>query len=197
MGGRGYTVHSEFAKDGGVPNLIAIYQDTSGNAKNIALPHACGVGDGRVGVIEITFKDKTGTDLFDEQVVLCGGYAELTKIGFRTLVEASYAPGMAYFECLHRLELTVDLMYEDDIANMNHSVSNSVEYGEYITSPEVIDAESRATTRNALKRIQDDECARMLITEGAVSYPSMTAYRHNSAVHPTEQIGERLRAMML
>ncbi|HBO8996370.1 TPA: ketol-acid reductoisomerase, partial [Pseudomonas aeruginosa] len=128
--------------------------------------------------------------------VLCGGCVELVKAGFETLVEAGYAPEMAYFECLHELKLIVDLMYEGGIANMNYSISNNAEYGEYVTGPEVINAESRAAMRNALKRIQDGEYAKMFITEGAANYPSMTAYRRNNAAHPIEQIGEKLRAMM-
>ena len=163
-------MRSEFVKGGGIPDLIAIYQDASGNAKNVALSYACGVGGGRTGIIETTFKDETETDLFGEQAVLCGGCVELVKAGFETLVEAGYAPEMAYFECLHELKLIVDLMYEGGIANMNYSISNNAEYGEYVTGPEVINAESRAAMRNALKRIQDGEYAKMFITEGAANY---------------------------
>ncbi|KTC35367.1 ketol-acid reductoisomerase, partial [Pseudomonas sp. ABAC61] len=129
----GHTVRSEFVKGGGIPDLIAIYQDASGNAKNVALSYAAGVGGGRTGIIETTFKDETETDLFGEQAVLCGGTVELVKAGFETLVEAGYAPEMAYFECLHELKLIVDLMYEGGIANMNYSISNNAEYGEYVT----------------------------------------------------------------
>ena len=192
----GHTVRSEFVKGGGIPDLIAIYQDASGNAKNVALSYASGVGGGRTGIIETTFKDETETDLFGEQAVLCGGTVELVKAGFETLVEAGYAPEMAYFECLHELKLIVDLMYEGGIANMNYSISNNAEYGEYVTGPEVINEESRKAMRNALKRIQDGEYAKMFITEGAANYPAMTAYRRNNAAHPIEQIGEKLRAMM-
>ena len=192
----GHTVRSEFVKGGGIPDLIAIYQDASGNAKNVALSYASGVGGGRTGIIETTFKDETETDLFGEQAVLCGGTVELVKAGFETLVEAGYAPEMAYFECLHELKLIVDLMYEGGIANMNYSISNNAEYGEYVTGPEVINAESRAAMRNALKRIQNGEYAKMFISEGATNYPSMTAYRRNNAAHGIEVIGEQLRAMM-
>jgi ketol-acid reductoisomerase len=192
----GHTVRSEFVKGGGIPDLIAIYQDASGNAKKLALSYASGVGGGRTGIIETTFKDETETDLFGEQAVLCGGAVELVKAGFETLVEAGYAPEMAYFECLHELKLIVDLMYEGGIANMNYSISNNAEYGEYVTGPEVINDESRAAMRNALKRIQNGEYAKMFIAEGAHNYPSMTAYRRNNAAHPIEQVGEKLRGMM-
>ena len=192
----GHTVRSEFVKGGGVPDLIAIYQDASGNAKNVALSYASGVGGGRTGIIETTFKDETETDLFGEQAVLCGGTVELVKAGFEILVEAGYAPEMAYFECLHELKLIVDLMFEGGIANMNYSISNNAEYGEYVTGPEVINDESRAAMRNALKRIQNGEYAKMFITEGATNYPSMTAYRRNNANHGIEIVGEKLRSMM-
>ena len=192
----GHTVRTEFVKGGGIPDLIAVYQDASGNAKNVALSYASGVGGGRTGIIETTFKDETETDLFGEQAVLCGGTVELVKAGFETLVEAGYAPEMAYFECLHELKLIVDLMYEGGIANMNYSISNNAEYGEYVTGPEVINAESRQAMRNALKRIQDGEYAKMLIAEGASGYPSMTAKRRNNKAHGIEIIGEQLRSMM-
>ncbi|MES2818566.1 MAG: ketol-acid reductoisomerase [Pseudomonadota bacterium] len=192
----GHTVRSEFVKGGGIPDLIAIYQDASGNAKNVALSYASGVGGGRTGIIETTFKDETETDLFGEQAVLCGGTVELVKAGFETLVEAGYAPEMAYFECLHELKLIVDLMYEGGIANMNYSISNNAEYGEYVTGPEIINAESRQAMRNALKRIQDGEYAKMFIAEGAANYPSMTAKRRNNAAHGIEVVGEQLRSMM-
>ncbi|HXR00358.1 MAG TPA: ketol-acid reductoisomerase [Pseudomonas sp.] len=192
----GHTVRTEFVKGGGIPDLIAVYQDASGNAKNVALSYASGVGGGRTGIIETTFKDETETDLFGEQAVLCGGTVELVKAGFETLVEAGYAPEMAYFECLHELKLIVDLMYEGGIANMNYSISNNAEYGEYVTGPEVINAESRQAMRNALKRIQDGEYAKMFIAEGASGYPSMTAKRRNNKAHGIEIIGEQLRSMM-
>lgn len=192
----GHTVRSEFVRGGGVPDLIAVHQDVSGNAKNLALSYAAAIGGGRSGIIETTFKDETETDLFGEQAVLMGGTVELVKAGFETLVEAGYAPEMAYFECLHELKLIVDLLYEGGIANVNYSCSNNAEFGEYLTGPEVINDQSRAAMRNALKRIQSGEYAKRFILEGAVNYPSMTAARRNNAAHPVEQVGERLRAMM-
>ena len=192
----GHTVRSEFVKGGGIPDLVAIQQDASGNAKAVAMSYASAIGGGRTGIIETTFKDETETDLFGEQAVLCGGAVELVKMGFETLTEAGYAPEMAYFECLHELKLIVDLMYEGGIANMNYSISNNAEYGEYVTGPEVINEESRQAMRNALKRIQDGEYAKMFISEGATNYPSMTARRRNNAAHPIEKVGAELRAMM-
>jgi len=192
----GHTVRSEFVKGGGIPDLIAIFQDVSGVAKELALSYACGVGGGRSGIIETTFKDETETDLFGEQAVLCGGCVELVKAGFETLTDAGYAPEMAYFECLHELKLIVDLMYEGGIANMNYSISNNAEYGEYVTGPKVINDESRQAMREALKRIQDGEYAKQFVAEGASNYASMTAYRRNNAAHPIEQVGAKLRAMM-
>jgi len=192
----GHTVRSEFVKGGGIPDLIAIHQDASGNAKDLALSYACGVGGGRTGIIETTFKDETETDLFGEQAVLCGGAVELVKMGFETLVEAGYEPEMAYFECLHELKLIVDLMFEGGIANMNYSISNNAEFGEYVTGPRVINEESRKAMRQALKDIQDGEYAKKFILEGQTNYASMTAYRRNNAAHPIEQVGAKLRAMM-
>ena len=192
----GHTVRSEFVKGGGIPDLIAVYQDASGQAKPLALSYAAGVGGGRTGIIETTFKDETETDLFGEQAVLCGGAVELVKAGFETLTEAGYAPEMAYFECLHELKLIVDLMYEGGIANMNYSISNNAEYGEYITGPKVINDESRKAMRQALKNIQNGEYAKQFILEGATNYPSMTAYRRNNAAHPIEKVGTKLREMM-
>ena len=192
----GHTVRSEFTKGGGIPDLIAIYQDASGQAKQVALSYAAGVGGGRSGIIETTFKDETETDLFGEQAVLCGGAVELVKMGFETLTEAGYAPEMAYFECLHELKLIVDLMYEGGIADMNYSISNNAEYGEYVTGSEVINEQSREAMRNALKRIQSGEYAKMFIAEGAANYPSMTARRRNNADHQIEKTGAKLRAMM-
>jgi len=192
----GHTVRSEFTKGGGIPDLIAIYQDASGNAKNVALSYASAIGGGRTGVIETTFKDETETDLFGEQAVLCGGTVELVKMGFETLVEAGYAPEMAYFECLHELKLIVDLMFEGGIANMNYSISNNAEYGEYVTGKKIINDESREAMREALKNIQDGEYAKKFIVEGATNYPSMTAYRRNNAAHQIEQVGGKLREMM-
>ncbi|MFT7373252.1 MAG: ketol-acid reductoisomerase [Oleiphilaceae bacterium] len=192
----GHTVRSEFVKGGGIPDLIAIHQDATGKAKALALSYASGVGGGRTGIIETTFKDETETDLFGEQAVLCGGAVELVKMGFETLTEAGYEPEMAYFECLHELKLIVDLMYEGGIANMNYSISNNAEYGEYVTGPKVINEESRKAMRQALKDIQDGEYAKKFILEGATNYSSMTAYRRNNAAHPIEIVGEKLRGMM-
>ncbi|MGV6807062.1 MAG: ketol-acid reductoisomerase, partial [bacterium] len=192
----GHTVRNEYTKGGGIPDLVAIFRDASGNAKNVALSYASAIGGGRSGIIETTFKDETETDLFGEQAVLCGGCVELVKAGFETLVEGGYAPEMAYFECLHELKLIVDLMYEGGIANMNYSISNNAEYGEYVTGPEVINEQSREAMRNALKRVQSGEYAKMFITEGASNYPSMTAHRRNNAAHEIEVVGEKLRGMM-
>jgi ketol-acid reductoisomerase len=192
----GHTVRSEFVRGGGVPDLIAVHQDASGMARATAMSYASGVGGGRTGIIETTFKDETETDLFGEQAVLCGGAVELVKMGFETLTEAGYAPEMAYFECLHELKLIVDLMYEGGIANMNYSISNNAEYGEYVTGPEVINEQSRAAMRNALKRVQNGEYAKMFIQEGRLNYPSMTARRRQNAAHPIEVTGGKLREMM-
>jgi ketol-acid reductoisomerase len=192
----GHTVRNEFTKGGGIPDLIAVFQDASGKAKDVALSYASGVGGGRTGIIETTFKDETETDLFGEQAVLCGGAVELVKAGFETLTEAGYAPEMAYFECLHELKLIVDLMYEGGIANMNYSISNNAEYGEYVTGPKVINEESRWAMKEALHNIQTGEYAKKFILEGQSNYPEMTAMRRLNAAHPIEQVGERLRAMM-
>ena len=192
----GHTVRSEFVKGGGIPDLIAVYQDASGKAKEVALSYASGVGGGRTGIIETTFKDETETDLFGEQAVLCGGAVELVKAGFETLTEAGYAPEMAYFECLHELKLIVDLMYEGGIANMNYSISNNAEYGEYVTGDKVINAESRRAMKEALDNIQNGEYAKRFILEGQANYPEMTARRRLNAAHPIEQTGAKLRAMM-
>lgn len=192
----GHTVRSEFVKGGGIPDLIAIEQDASGKAKEIALSYASGVGGGRTGIIETTFRDETETDLFGEQAVLCGGAVELVKAGFETLTEAGYAPEMAYFECLHELKLIVDLMYEGGIANMNYSISNNAEYGEYVTGPKVINEESRWAMREALKDIQEGKYAKKFILEGQSGYPVMTSMRHINAEHPIEKTGAKLREMM-
>ena len=194
--GPGHTVRSEYLRGGGVPTLIAIYQDRSGKAKDIALSYSAANGGTKGGVIETNFREETETDLFGEQAVLCGGAVELIKMGYETLVEAGYAPEMAYFECLHELKLIVDLIYEGGIANMNYSISNNAEYGEYVTGPEVINAQSREAMRNALKRIQNGEYAKMFILEGRTGYPSMTARRRNTADHSIEKVGGQLRAMM-
>lgn len=194
--GPGHTVRSEYLKGGGVPSLIAVYQDHSGKARDVALSYAAANGGTKGGVIETTFREETETDLFGEQAVLCGGAVELVKCGFETLVEAGYAPEMAYFECLHELKLIVDLMYEGGIANMNYSISNNAEYGEYVTGPEIVTAQTKEAMKKALYRIQSGEYAKMFIQEGATNYPSMTARRRLNAAHQLEQVGEQLRAMM-
>ena len=194
--GPGHTVRSEYLKGGGVPSLIAVYQDRTGKAKDIALSYAAANGGTKGGVIETNFREETETDLFGEQAVLCGGAVELVKMGFETLTEAGYAPEMAYFECLHELKLIVDLMYEGGIANMNYSISNNAEYGEYVTGPEVINEQSRTAMRTALRRIQNGDYAKMFILEGRTNYPAMTARRRLNAVHPIETVGEKLRDMM-
>ncbi len=194
--GPGHTVRSEYLKGGGVPSLIAVYQDKSGKAKNLALSYAAAIGGTKGGVIETNFREETETDLFGEQTVLCGGVVELVKMGFETLTEAGYAPEMAYFECLHELKLIVDLMYEGGIANMNYSISNNAEYGEYVTGHKVIGDEARAAMKEALKNIQNGEYAKRFILEGRTNYPEMTARRRLIAEHPIEIVGAQLRAMM-
>ena len=194
--GPGHTVRSEFLKGGGVPSLLAVHQDATGKARDVALSYAAANGGTKGGVIETDFRQETETDLFGEQAVLCGGLVELIKTGFETLTEAGYAPEMAYFECLHEMKLIVDLIYEGGIANMNYSISNNAEFGEYVTGGEVINQQSREAMRNALKRIQSGEYAKMFITEGATNYASMTARRRQNAAHPVEQIGAQLRGMM-
>lgn len=192
----GHTVRSEFARGAGIPDLVAVFQDASGDALKVALSYASAIGGGRTAIIETTFKDETETDLFGEQTVLCGGCVELVKAGFETLVDAGYAPELAYFECLHELKLIVDLMYEGGIANMNYSISNNAEYGEYVTGPKVINDQSRAAMREALANIQNGNYAKGFISEGALNYPSMTANRRNNQAHEIEQVGARLREMM-
>lgn len=192
----GHTVRNEFKKGGGIPDLIAIHQDATGKAKATALSYASAIGGGRTGIIETTFKDETETDLFGEQAVLCGGCVELVMAGFDTLTEAGYAPEMAYFECLHELKLIVDLMYEGGIANMNYSISNNAEFGEYVTGRKVINEQSRAAMKEALKNIQNGEYAKRFVTEGTGGYPEMTKRRKEIAAHPIEVVGEKLRSMM-
>jgi len=194
--GPGHTVRSEYLKGGGVPSLIAVYQDTTGNAKAIALSYAAANGGTKGGVIETNFREETETDLFGEQAVLCGGAVELVKAGFETLTEAGYAPEMAYFECLHELKLIVDLMYEGGIANMNYSISNNAEYGEYVTGEQVINTQARAAMKECLRNIQNGSYAKRFILEGRTNYPEMTARRRLNAEHPIEQVGSQLRAMM-
>ena len=192
----GHTVRTEFEQGRGIPDLVAVYQDASGKAKDLGLSYASAIGGGRTGIIETTFKDETETDLFGEQAVLCGGTVELIKVAFETLTEAGYEPEMAYFECMHELKLIVDLLYEGGIADMNYSISNNAEFGEYVTGPKVINEQSRQAMREALKNIQTGEYAKRFISEGALNYPEMTARRRLNAAHPIEQVGERLRAMM-
>jgi len=192
----GHTVRNTYTQGGGVPHLVAVHQDKSGKASALALSYAMANGGGKAGIIETNFKEETETDLFGEQAVLCGGAVELIKMGYETLVEAGYAPEMAYFECLHELKLIVDLIYEGGIGNMNYSISNNAEYGEYVTGPEVINEQSREAMRNALKRIQTGEYAKMFILEGRTNYPSMTARRRLTAEHSIEVVGAQLRSMM-
>ncbi|MBT8039022.1 MAG: ketol-acid reductoisomerase [Xanthomonadales bacterium] len=192
----GHTVRSEFVNGRGIPDLVAVAQDASGSAKEMALSYASAIGGGRTGIIETTFKDECETDLFGEQAVLCGGCVELVKAGFETLVDAGYPAEMAYFECLHELKLIVDLMFEGGIANMNYSISNNAEFGEYVTGPQVINDESRRAMRQALENIQNGAYARRFLAEGASGYPEMTAARAANAEHPIERVGENLRAMM-
>src|SRR5512133_2301570 len=192
----GHTVRGTYTQGGGVPHLVAIHQDKSGKARDLALSYAMANGGGKAGIIETNFREETETDLFGEQAVLCGGTVELVKAGFETLVEAGYAPEMAYFECLHELKLIVDLIYEGGIANMNYSISNNAEYGEYVTGPKIVDERTRDVMRKALKDIQTGDYAKMFILEGRTNYPSMTARRRNTADHSIEVVGAQLRAMM-
>ena len=194
--GPGHTVRGEYQKGGGVPCLIAIHQDASGNAHDLALSYASGVGGGRSGIIETSFKEECETDLFGEQVVLCGGLVELIRAGFETLVEAGYAPEMAYFECLHEVKLIVDLIYEGGIANMNYSISNTAEYGEYVTGPRIITAETKAEMKRVLSDIQTGKFARDWMLENKVNQASFKATRRINNAHQIEDVGEKLRAMM-
>lgn len=192
----GHTVRSEFAAGRGIPDLVAVAQDASGNALATALAYASGIGGGRTGIIHTTFKDECETDLFGEQAVLCGGTVELVKAGFETLTEAGYPAEMAYFECLHELKLIVDLMYEGGIANMNYSISNNAEFGEYVTGPQIINDESREAMRQALQNIQNGDYAKRFVQEGASGYPLMEKARAANAAHPIENTGAQLREMM-
>jgi len=192
----GHTVRATYTQGAGVPSLIAIHQDASGTAHDLALSYACAIGSGKAAIIETSFREETETDLFGEQTVLCGGCVELVKAGFETLVEAGYAPEMAYFECLHELKLIVDLMYEGGIGTMNYSISNNAEYGEYVMGPEVINEQSRAAMRRALHNIQNGEYAKSFLLENRVGAPTLLARRRLTAQHPIEQIGEKLRSMM-
>src|SRR5712675_2256288 len=192
----GHTVRSTYAQGGGTPMLIAVHRDQSGKARDVALSYASAIGGGKAGIIETNFKEETETDLFGEQAVLCGGCVELVKAGFDTLVEAGYAPEMAYFECLHELKLIVDLMYEGGIGTMNYSISNNAEYGEYVTGPKIITEETRQAMRSALKRIQSGEYAKDFILENRAGAPTLLSRRRITAEHPIEVVGEKLRAMM-
>ncbi len=194
--GPGHTVRSEYLRGGGVPCLIAIHKDASGNAHDLGLSYASAIGGGRAGIIETTFKEECETDLFGEQVVLCGGLVELIKAGYETLVEAGYAPEMAYFECLHEVKLIVDLIFEGGIANMNYSISNTAEYGEYVTGPRIITAETKAEMKRVLNDIQTGKFTRDWMLENKVNQASFKATRAKLAQHPIEEVGEKLRGMM-
>lgn len=192
----GHTVRSTYAQGGGVPMLIAVHQNRSKKARDLALSYAAAIGGGKAGVIETSFKEETETDLFGEQAVLCGGCVELVKAGFETLVEAGYAPEMAYFECLHELKLIVDLMYEGGIGTMNYSISNNAEYGEYVTGPKMVTDDTKQAMREALKRIQSGEYAKDFILENRAGAPTLLSRRRITSEHPIEVVGEKLRAMM-
>ena len=194
--GPGHTVRSEYLKGGGVPSLVAVHQNASGNALEIALSYASANGGGKAGIIETTFQEECETDLFGEQVVLCGGLVELIKAGYETLVEAGYAPEMAYFECLHEVKLIVDLIYEGGIANMNYSISNTAEYGEYVTGPRIITPETKAEMKRVLEDIQSGRFTRNWMLENKVNQTSFKATRARLAKHPIEEVGSKLRAMM-
>jgi len=194
--GPGDTVRGEYLKGGGVPCLFAIHQNASGAAHELGLAYASAIGGGRSGVIETNFREECETDLFGEQAVLCGGLVELIRAGFETLTEAGYAPEMAYFECLHEVKLIVDLIYEGGIANMDYSISNTAEYGQYVTGPRIITAETKAEMKRVLEDIQSGKFVRDFMLENAVGQPSFKATRRRSAEHPIEDVGARLRAMM-
>jgi ketol-acid reductoisomerase len=192
----GHTVRSEFVRGGGIPDLIAVGQNPSGETKELALSYACAIGGGRTAIIETTFKDETETDLFGEQAVLCGGTASLVQAGFETLVEAGYAPELAYFECLHELKLIVDLMFQGGIADMRYSISNTAEYGDYVSGKRVINAESKQAMRDILTEIQDGRFAKDFILEGQAGYPRMNAERNNDKEMLITKTGNKLRKMM-
>src|ERR1700754_4616412 len=194
--GPGHTVRSEYQRGAGVPCLLAVHRDVSGNAHDLGLSYASAIGGGRAGIIETTFKEECETDLFGEQAVLCGGVVELMKAGFDTLCEAGYAPEMAYFECIHEMKLIVDLIYEGGIANMNYSVSNTAEYGEYVSGPRVITQETRAEMKKILGDIQSGKFVKDWMLENKVNQTSFKAMRAKCAAHPIEEVGAKLRAMM-
>ena len=192
----GHTVRDTYSRGGGVPHLIAVHADKSGKARDLALSYAAANGGGKAGIIETNFREETETDLFGEQAVLCGGTVELIKAGYETLVEAGYAPEMAYFECLHELKLIVDLIYEGGIANMNYSISNNAEYGEYVTGPRIINAETKAVMKQVLADIQSGEYAKSFILENRAGATTLMSRRRLMAEHSIEVVGEKLRAMM-
>ena len=194
--GPGHLVRSTYTQGGGVPSLIAVYQDASGKARDIALSYASANGGARAGVIETSFREETETDLFGEQAVLCGGATALVQAGFETLTEAGYAPEMAYFECLHELKLIVDLMYEGGIANMRYSISNTAEYGDFTRGPRVVTAETKAEMRRILDEIQNGEFAREFILENQANAATLKSRRRNAREHQIEVVGEKLRSMM-
>jgi len=194
--GPGHTVRSEYARGAGVPCLLAIQKDASGNAHDLGLSYGSAIGGGRAGIIETSFREECETDLFGEQAVLCGGLVELMKAGYETLIEAGYAPEMAYFECVHEVKLIVDLIYEGGIANMNYSVSNTAEYGEYVSGPRVVNAATRAEMKKILDDIQSGRFARDWMLENRVNQTSFKAMRAKMAAHPIEEVGAKLRAMM-
>src|SRR5829696_705029 len=192
----GHTVRSTYTQGGGVPHLVAVHADKSGRARDLALSYAMANGGGKAGIIETNFREETETDLFGEQAVLCGGTVELIKAGYETLVEAGYAPEMAYFECLHELKLIVDLIYEGGIANMNYSISNNAEYGEYVTGPRIITEETKKVMKQVLKDIQTGEYAKSFIIENRAGAPTLQSRRRLNAESSIEVVGEQLRAMM-
>ncbi|GGD50368.1 ketol-acid reductoisomerase [Erythrobacter arachoides] len=194
--GPGHTVRSEYVRGGGVPCLIAVHQDASGNAHDVALAYASAVGGGRSGVIETNFREECETDLFGEQAVLCGGITHLIQAGFETLVEAGYAPEMAYFECLHETKLIVDLLYEGGIANMRYSISNTAEYGDITTGPRIITEETKAEMRRVLDDIQSGRFVKNFVLDNRAGQPELKAARKRAEAHPIEQTGAQLRAMM-
>jgi len=192
----GHTVRNTYSQGGGVPHLIAVHADKSGKARDLALSYAAANGGGKAGVIETNFREETETDLFGEQAVLCGGTVELIKAGYETLVEAGYAPEMAYFECLHELKLIVDLIYEGGIANMNYSISNNAEYGEYVTGPRIVTDETKKVMKQVLKDIQTGEYAKSFILENRAGAPTLLSRRRLMGEHSIEVVGDKLRAMM-
>jgi ketol-acid reductoisomerase len=194
--GPGHTVRGEYLKGGGVPSLVAVAQNVTGNALEIALSYASANGGGKGGIIETSFKEECETDLFGEQAVLCGGLVELIKAGFETLVEGGYAPEMAYFECLHEVKLIVDLIYEGGIANMRYSISNTAEYGDYTRGPRIVTDETKKEMKRILDDIQSGRFARDWVQECQAGQPSFKALRRRSAEHPIEAVGEKLRGMM-